>query len=244
MFFCWALASQGVQLDVDAFVQSHEIHYLTKKDPATGLHPNFGCYNFRTRSGSVGPCTAYRSKWSKGWNHKWFYYRVGTSFRQEHKAILMKPQALKYWLTKPKLKTSEMTKTCLQVMKTGLEAYTCVCSEVYMRDLVEEFVAYGVRPLQAIVKMPKASEKKSPSELVHLPYLFKTYHPKLDGPNSAWRKAVEEHTKDIIGNYTASDSRKLFAAFPHREKNKLNRVFDAFRVSYSDYINLDEEKRK
>ena len=63
--FCWALVSQGVDVDVEAFVQIHELHYQTKKDPDTGLHPNFGCYNFRTQSGAIGPCTA------RGGNGPW-----------------------------------------------------------------------------------------------------------------------------------------------------------------------------
>jgi len=243
--FCWALASQGVDVDVEAFVQTHELHYQTKKDPETGLHPNFGCYSFRTRSGTEGPCTAYKSKWSNGWNQRWFYYHTGKSFQEDHKgAIMASPLDLNFGLTRPKLKPSEMTKRDLQVMTTGLEAYKSVCSEVYMRDIIEEFVAYGVRPLQAIVKMPVADPKPPHTELVRLPYLFKTYHPKLDGPTSAWRKRVDEETKDIVGNFTVSDSKKLFAAFPHREKKRLNRVFDAFGVSYSDYINLEKEKKK
>ena len=111
--FYWALGSQSLSLSVEAFVQSHELHYQTKKDPDIGLHPNFGCYSFRTRSGSVGPCTAYRSKWSNGWNQKWFYYRVGKSFQESYKSVLMKPLAAKFGLTKSKLRTSEMTENYL-----------------------------------------------------------------------------------------------------------------------------------
>ena len=46
-----------------------------------------------------------------------------------------------------------------------------------------------------------------------------------------------------MGNYSASDSQKLFATFPDRPTKKINRVFDAFGVSYSDYENLHEVKK-
>ena len=42
--------------------------------------------------------------------------------------------------------------------ETALEAYACVCSKVCMRDLVEEFVAFGVDPLRKKIqtlKVPK-----------------------------------------------------------------------------------------
>jgi hypothetical protein len=43
--FIWALRSQGVDPDAEAFCRVHELHYQTKAR-ADGLHENFGCYNF------------------------------------------------------------------------------------------------------------------------------------------------------------------------------------------------------
>jgi hypothetical protein len=44
--FIWALRSQGMSPDVEAFCRVHELHYQTKAR-ADGLHENFGSYNLR-----------------------------------------------------------------------------------------------------------------------------------------------------------------------------------------------------
>jgi hypothetical protein len=41
--FIWALQSQGMSPDAEAFCRVHELHYHTKAR-ADGLHENFGCY--------------------------------------------------------------------------------------------------------------------------------------------------------------------------------------------------------
>jgi hypothetical protein len=46
--FIWALRSQGMNPDAEAFCRMHELHYQTKAR-ADGLHENFGCYNFAYR---------------------------------------------------------------------------------------------------------------------------------------------------------------------------------------------------
>ena len=43
--FIWALRSQGMRPDAEAFYRVHELHYQTKAR-TDGLHENFGCYNF------------------------------------------------------------------------------------------------------------------------------------------------------------------------------------------------------
>jgi hypothetical protein len=43
--YIWALRSQGMDANAEAFYRVHELHYQTKAR-ADGLHRNFGCYNF------------------------------------------------------------------------------------------------------------------------------------------------------------------------------------------------------
>jgi hypothetical protein len=43
--YIWALRSQGMSPDAEAFCRVHELHYQTKAR-ADGLHETFGCYNF------------------------------------------------------------------------------------------------------------------------------------------------------------------------------------------------------
>jgi hypothetical protein len=42
--FIWALRSQGMDPNAEAFCRVHELHYQTKARE-DGLHENFGCYN-------------------------------------------------------------------------------------------------------------------------------------------------------------------------------------------------------
>jgi hypothetical protein len=59
--FIWALRSQGMDPNAEAFYQVHELHYQTKAR-ADGLHENFGCYNFTYRKDTKAPVLSYRTK--------------------------------------------------------------------------------------------------------------------------------------------------------------------------------------
>jgi hypothetical protein len=63
--FIWALRSQGMNPDAEAFCRVHELHYQTKAR-ADGLHENFGCYNFVYRKDTKAPVLSYRTKWPTG----------------------------------------------------------------------------------------------------------------------------------------------------------------------------------
>jgi hypothetical protein len=63
--FIWALRSQGMDPNAEAFCRVHELHYLTKARE-DGLHENFGCYNFAYRKDTKAPVLIYRTKWPTG----------------------------------------------------------------------------------------------------------------------------------------------------------------------------------
>jgi hypothetical protein len=63
--FIWALRSQGMSPDAEAFCRVHELHYHTKAR-ADGLHENFGCYNFAYRKDTKALVLSYRTKWPTG----------------------------------------------------------------------------------------------------------------------------------------------------------------------------------
>jgi hypothetical protein len=71
----WALRSQGMSADVEAFCRVHELHYQTKAR-ADGLHENFGCYNFAYRKDTKAPVLSYHTKWPTGWKNEWFYMKL------------------------------------------------------------------------------------------------------------------------------------------------------------------------
>jgi hypothetical protein len=53
--FMWALRSQGMDPNAEAFCRVHELHYQTKAR-ADGLHENFSCYNFTYCKDTKAPC--------------------------------------------------------------------------------------------------------------------------------------------------------------------------------------------
>jgi hypothetical protein len=74
--FIWAVRSQGIHTDAEAFCRVHELHYHMKARPSYKLHNNFGCYNFAYRKDSVVPVLAYRTKLHSNWTKEWFYVQV------------------------------------------------------------------------------------------------------------------------------------------------------------------------
>jgi hypothetical protein len=63
--FIWALRSQGMDPNAEAFCQVRELHYQTNARE-DGLHENFDCYNFAYRKDMKAPVLSYRTKWPTG----------------------------------------------------------------------------------------------------------------------------------------------------------------------------------
>jgi hypothetical protein len=86
--FIWALRSQGMSPDAEAFCRVHELHYLTKAR-ADGLHENFGCYYFAYRKDTKAPVLSYHTKWPTDWKGEWFYIKADEKKRQKLMTIVM-----------------------------------------------------------------------------------------------------------------------------------------------------------
>jgi hypothetical protein len=80
--YIWALRSQGMSANAEAFCRVHELHYQTKVR-ADGLHKNFGCYNFAYRKDTKAPVIGYRTKWATGWTSEWFYMKADEKKREK-----------------------------------------------------------------------------------------------------------------------------------------------------------------
>jgi hypothetical protein len=98
--FIWALQSQGMDPNAEAFCRVHELHYQTKAR-ADGLHENFGCYNFAYRKDTKAPVLSYRTKWPTGWKSKWFYIKANEKKRGKLMTMVMCPLALSFGMTRP-----------------------------------------------------------------------------------------------------------------------------------------------
>jgi hypothetical protein len=98
--FIWALRSQGMDPNSEAFCRVHELHYQTKARE-DGLHENFGCYNFAYRKDMKAPVLSYRTKWPTGWKSEWFYVKVDEKKREKLKTLVLSPLSLSQGLTRP-----------------------------------------------------------------------------------------------------------------------------------------------
>jgi hypothetical protein len=98
--FIWALRSQGMDPNAEAFRRVHELHYQTKAI-ADGLHENFGCYNFAYRKDMKAPVLSYRTKWPTGWKSEWFYIKADEKKRGKLMTMVMWPLTLSFGMTRP-----------------------------------------------------------------------------------------------------------------------------------------------
>jgi hypothetical protein len=165
--YIWALRSQGMSSNAEAFCQVHELHYQTKAR-ADGLHENFGCYNFAHRKDTKAPVLSYRTKWPTGWKSEWFYLKEDEKKREKLMTMVMSQLTLSFRMTRP-LCHMQLGSPC-QVAEVE---FRVVAAEVSTRDLVQEFLANRVFPTSSGWGMPKKKDGSKKHKLVWLPYRFK-----------------------------------------------------------------------
>jgi hypothetical protein len=165
--FIWALQSQGMDPNAEAFCQVHELHYQTKARE-DGLHENFGCYNFAYRKDTKAPVLSYRTKWPTGWKSEWFYVKVDEKKREKLKTMVMSPLSLSFGLTRPLCRMTSGS-PCQQ----AIAEFNVVAEQISTRDLVKEYMANRVSPTLSEWSMPKLKGTQKKNELVRLPYCFK-----------------------------------------------------------------------
>jgi hypothetical protein len=239
--FIWALQSQGIDPNAEAFCRVHELHYQTKARE-DGLHENFGCYNFAYRKDMKTPVVSYRTKWPTSWKNEWFYVKVDEKKREKLKTLVLSPQSLSFGLTRP-LCRMEPGSPCQQVVAE----FWVVAEQIETRDLVQEYLAYRVFPTLSEWNMPKLKGTKEKKELVRLPYKFK-FEKQFKGSCQEWLEMIETMCNEILGNYTKKEDQLMTAAFGTRPKRRLNRVMDALNFEYPVYERLNKgaegQKRK
>jgi hypothetical protein len=160
IIFIWALRSQGMDPNGEAFCRVHELHYQTKARE-DGLHENFGCYNFAYRKDMKAPVLSYRTKWPTGWNSEWFYIKADEKKREKLKTMVMNPLSLSFMMTRP-LCNMKPGSPCL----LAVADFRVVAEHISTRDLVQEYLANKVSPTLSEWSMPKLKGTKKKNELV------------------------------------------------------------------------------
>jgi hypothetical protein len=237
--FIWALRSQGIDPNAEAFCRVHELHYQTKARE-DGLHENFGCYNFAYRKDMKTPVVSYRTKWPTSWKNEWFYVKADEKKREKLKTLVLSPLSLSFGLTRP-LCDMLPGSPCRQ----AVGEFRVVAEQISTRDLVQEYLAYKVFPTLSEWNMPKLKGTREKNELVRLPCRFK-FEKQFKKPCQEWLEMIETMCNEILGNFTKKEDQLMTAAFGTRLKRRLNRVMDAIlkRRKSSPEPNVDVPKKR
>jgi hypothetical protein len=209
--YIWALRSQGMSPNAEAFCRVHELHYQTKAR-GDGLHKNFGCYNFAYRKDTKAPVLGYRTKWPTGWTSEWFYIKAHEKRSEKLMIMVMSPLKLSFEMTRP-LCHMQLGSPC-QVAEVE---FRVVAAEISTRDLVQEYLANIIFLTSSGWGMPKKKEGGKKYELVRLPYRFK-FEKEFKKPCKEWIEMIEITCNGILGNYTKKEDQLMTVAFGTRPK--------------------------
>jgi hypothetical protein len=152
--FIWALRSQGMSPNAEAFCRVHELHYQTKA-MADGLHENFGCYNFAYRKDTKAPVLSYRTKWPTDWKSEWIYIKADEKNWGKLMTMVMCPLILSFRMTRP-LCNMQIGSAC----QLAEVEFRVVAEQISTRDLVQEYLANRTYPTSSDWVMPKMKGTK------------------------------------------------------------------------------------
>jgi hypothetical protein len=213
--YIWALRSQGMSPNAEAFCRVHVLHYQTKAR-ADGLHENFGCYNFAYRKDTKALVLSYRTKWPTSWKSEWFYIKADEKRRVKLMTMVLSPLKLSFGMTRP-LCHMQLGSPC----HIAEVEFRVVASEVSTRDLVQEYLANRIFLTSSGWGMPKKKNGGEKHELVQLPYRFK-FEKQFKKPCKEWLEMIETMCNEILGNYTKKEDQLMTAAFGTRPKRRQN----------------------
>jgi hypothetical protein len=159
---------------------------------------------------------------------EWFYMKNDLNKRSDVRDVIQWTIRIK----RPIIVNIEKSQACLA-------AFNVVCGYISTRDLVQEHIAFKVRPLAADWEMLKdtragSSQSAGRSSLLYLRYTY-PYGNQFDEPDDEWLDAIEATHDELLGAYTKAEDKAMNVAFGARGKRRLNRVFDAIEFIYPDY---------
>jgi hypothetical protein len=165
--FIWAVRSQGLEPSAKCFCNMHELSYETKATGKEQYHNNFGCYGFVPHSDVSYLVLTFQKRWPGAWMEEWFYVKNNLVEREDIKGIIQHPIWSRFGIRRPATALGNDIEACQK-------AFNSVCTFIGTRDLVQEHIAYNVRPLVNDWEMPKETAVgSSQGGLVYLKYTFR-----------------------------------------------------------------------
>jgi hypothetical protein len=224
--YVWAVTSYGGQPSVEVFAKNYCLHWQKRKDG--NKIAQFGSCTFTPRTGKTSaevvelvPCA--RNKWGN-WYDYWFYVAGGEV--EDLPGLPAAVMCSHCYVAFPPFEVAEDD--------SDEGAFRCAARMSGGRDLVEEFISYGVWPLAHGWALGEVCPRQMPSlgeQLVRSPAFVMDLHGR---DPAAFVREVEEGAVRIVGRYVPRT--EALWSWDIRGCNvRLNRVFELNRFPYSGY---------
>jgi hypothetical protein len=229
--YVWATTSYGGQPSVEVFAKNYCLHWQ-KRMVEDGV-AQFGSCTFTPKTGKTTmpvvelvPCA--RNKWGN-WNELWFYVAEATV--EGHEGLPVSEMCSHYYSAYPPFEVAE------EDADEG--ALRCAAGQSSGRDLVEEFVAYGVWPLAHGWALGEVCPRQMPfhgGRVVRSPAFALNLR---NRDPTAFVRDAEDLAVRLVGRYVARTEGQR--SFDIRGSNeRLNRVFELNQLPYDGYPGQDE----
>jgi hypothetical protein len=230
-----AVTSYGDQPSIKVFTKNYCLHW--KKRKFGDEIAQFGSCTFTPRTGKTSaevvelvPCA--RNKWGN-WYDYWFYVAGGEV--EDLPGLPAAVMCSHYYVAFPQFEVAED-----DCDEGALRCAACMSSG---RDLVEEFVGYGVWPLAHGWALGEVCPRQMPSlgeQRVRSP----AFALELRGRDpAAFVREVEDGAVRIVGHYVPR-MEALRSWDIHGSNVRLNRVFELSRLPYGGYPGDDAVDRR
>jgi hypothetical protein len=233
--YVWATTSYGGQPSVEVSAKYYCLHWQKRK--IGNKIAQFGSCTFMPKTGKTSmevvelvPCA--RNKWGNWWDF-WFYVAEGTV--EDHPGLPMAEMCSHCYSAYPQFEVAE------EDADEG--AMRCAAGLSSGRDLVEEFVAYGVWPLARGWALGEVCPRQMPSRggmLVRSPAFAMDLHSR---DPAAFMREAEDGAVRIVGRYVPRTEGQR--SWDIRGSNdRLNRVFELNHLPYGGYPGQDDVDRR
>jgi hypothetical protein len=232
--YVWATTSYGGQPSVEVFAKYYYLHW--QKRMIGDEVAQFGSSTFTPKTGKTTmqvvelvPCA--RNKWGN-WNEFWFYVAEGTV--EGHEGLPVSEMCSHFYSAYPPFEVAE------EDADEG--ALRCAAGLRSGRNLVEEFVAYGVWPLAHGWALGEVCPRQMPfhgGRVVRSPAFALNLQSR---DPAAFVREAEDGAVRLVGRYVPRTEGQH--SWDIRGSNdRLNRVFELNQLSYDDYPGQDDADR-
>jgi hypothetical protein len=233
--YVWAATSYGGQLSVEVFAKHYCLHWQKRK--IRHEIAQFGSCTFTPRTGKTSmevmelvPCA--RNKWGNWWDF-WFYVSEGAV--EDHPGLLVAVMCSHYYVAYPLFEVAEDDE--------DEGALRCAARMSSGRNLVEEFIGYGVWPLAHGWALGEVCPREMPSrggQRVRSPAFALDLHGR---DPAAFVREAEDGAARIVGRYLLK-TEGLRSWDIRGANDRLNRVFELNYLPYSGYPGGDAADRR